>query len=270
MDNIIQGNCLEVAQQFKTEDINLLVTSPPYAEQRKRQYGGVSELDYPEWTVKWMEAYRHALKEDGSIAIVIRPNIRQGQISDYVLRTRLAVREAGWVEAEELIWIKPDSPPLGHTGRPRRAWESILWFSKTGRPFCDPKANGHVSDRVGFESTKGVGDYKQGTCPASKGIARCRDYVEVGTGAVDKSPNNTHPAQYPAKLATWIIKLLCPPNGLIVDPFVGSGSTLVACEELNQSENMGLKYHGIDISEEYCKISNSRLNEAKSNRHKAF
>lgn len=258
MENIIHGDCLEKATIFPEESINLIVTSPPYAQQRKKQYGGISEKAYPVWTVNWFNAFHHALKEDGSIAIVVRANIHQGQISDYVLRTRLLLRDSGWNEAEELIWIKPDSPPLGHTGRPRRAWENILWFSKSNRPFCDPKANGKPSDRIGFESIKGVGDYKQGVSSAKKGVARCRDYVEVGTGATDKSPQNTHPAQFPETLASWLIRLLCPKDGFVVDPFVGSGTSLVACQHLN-SQGYNLKYCGIDSCEEYCQISKNRL-----------
>lgn len=258
METIIHGDCISEAKKLADNSINLIVTSPPYAQQRKKQYGGIPEAEYPEWTVKWCDAFRHALKEDGSIAIVIRANIHKGQISDYVLQTRLALRKS-WIEAEELIWIKPDSPPLGHIGRPRRAWENILWFSKSRRPFCDPKANGQISDRVGFESVKGVGDYKQSCSPAKRGIARCRDYVEVGTGAVDKSPENTHPAQFPEKLASWIVRLLCPKIGVVVDPFVGSGSSLVACERLNQNEEYDVTYCGIDVSEEYCQIAKNRL-----------
>ena len=118
------------------ESVDLIITSPPYAEQRKKQYGGIPEKDYPEWTVKWMDEVKRILKPDGSVAINIRPHIRNGQISDYTLKTRLALREAGWIECEELIWIKPDSPPLGSVKRPRRAWESIHWFGKTGNVYC--------------------------------------------------------------------------------------------------------------------------------------
>lgn len=262
MEQIICENCLSHAEKFEENSIDLIVTSPPYAEQRKSQYGGIPEVDYPTWTADWCNAYRPALKENGSIAIVIRPHIHNGQISDYVLRTRLELRKT-WIEAEELIWIKPNSPPLGHIKRPRRAWEHILWFSKTNQPFCDPKANGRVSDRVGFESKKGVGDYKQGTSKAKQGIARCTDYAEVGTSGVDRSSYNTHPAQYPERLAAWIIRLLCPLNGIVVDPFVGSGTTLAACEHLNQTERYDLKSYGVDICEEYCEIARRRLAEIR-------
>ena len=252
-NQIICGDCLDIARQLPDASIDLVVTSPPYAEQRAKQYGGIPENLYPYWTAEWMHALRRALKPQGSVAIVIRSHIKNGQISDYVLRTRLAVRAHGWKECEELIWIKPDSPPLGSLYRPRRAWESILWFSKTGKPFCDPKANGQESDRVGFETTKGVGDYKQGVSKARKGIARCRDYVAVGTGKVDKSKENIHPAQYPEDLVIWLIKLLSPEGATVLDPFIGSGTTAVACKRL------GRKFVGIEIDSDYCEVARNRL-----------
>lgn len=251
MQKIICGNCFNALPE---DLIDLVVTSPPYAQQRASQYGGIPEKDYPAWTVKWMQAVRPLLKITGSVAIVIRPHIHQHVISDYVLKTRLALREYGWDEAEELIWTKPDAPPMGHIRRPRRSWESILWFAKdASKVFCDPKANGNLSKRIGMETTKGVGDWKAGVSKAKEGIARCRDYVEVGTGQVDKSKENTHPAQYPEALARWIVKLLCPKNGRVLDPFMGSGSTLVACAKL------GIEATGIEISEIYCDIAKKRL-----------
>lgn len=251
MQKIICGDCFNTLPEHP---IDLVVTSPPYAQQRASQYGGIPEEDYPAWTVKWMQAVRPLLKITGSVAIVIRPHIRQHVISDYVLKTRLALREDGWDEAEELIWTKPDAPPMGHIKRPRRSWESILWFAKdASKVFCDPKANGNISKRIGMETTKGVGDWKAGVCKAKEGIARCRDYVEVGTGQVDKSKENTHPAQYPQALVEWIIRLLCPANGHVLDLFMGSGTTLVACAKL------GINVTGIEINKEYCEIARRRL-----------
>src|SRR5690606_26585109 len=98
--------------------VDALITSPPYAMQRKDTYGGVPEADYPAWTVAWMAEARRVLKPDGSAVINIRPHVRNGQISDYVLRTRLALREDGWAEVEELIWNKISGAPLGAVNRP--------------------------------------------------------------------------------------------------------------------------------------------------------
>jgi site-specific DNA-methyltransferase (adenine-specific) len=188
---------LLMTRTLPPKSVNAVITSPPYANQRRRQYGGVKEANYPEWTVRWMNEVRHVLADDGNVAIVIRPHVRQGEISDYVLRTRLAIRMAGWHEIEELIWIKPSAAPLGHTGRPRRSWESILWFSNSRHPFCDTGANGSKSSRIGLEKKKGLGDYVRNASNGCRtGVARCRDYVEVSTSSANRDSFNHHPAQY--------------------------------------------------------------------------
>src|SRR5690348_8805380 len=144
--SILEGDCIDVMRDLPAESVDAVVTSPPYAMQRKATYGGVPESEYPAWTVAWMSEARRLLKPDGSVVINIRPHVRNGQISDYTLRTRLALREDGWAEVEELIWHKKSGPPMGHTQRPRRSWESLHWFAKHGQPFTDPKAAGHDAE----------------------------------------------------------------------------------------------------------------------------
>lgn len=254
--NVIQhASCIDVLNSLPARSINAVITSPPYAEQRKKQYESPSEANYPEWTVAWMAALWDRLTDDGNVALVIRPHVRNGQIGDYMLRTRLAVRAAGWCECEEFIWIKPSSPPWGHVGRPRRSWESIHWFSKSSHPYCDPLANGQPSDRLGLESRKGMGRYIHDleARETRSGIARCRDYVDVGTSEVDRDPFNTHPAQYPARLAEWLIGLLCPPGGMVFDPFMGSGTTAVAAHRL------GRRFSGAETIADFVKIAQHRL-----------
>lgn len=227
--------------------VDTVITSPPYAEQRKNQYGGVSEEDYPQWTVEWMESVKQVLTDNGSVFIIIRPHLKNGVISDYVLRTRLALREAGWKENEELIWIKPDAPPLGSIYRPRRSWEHILWFSKVNQPYTDVKVGGNESHRVGFENDKfehgGKSHIHAGQNKARKGTARVRDYVEVGTGQVEKGYN--HPAMFPPQLVEYLINLSCPKGGIVLDPFIGSGTTARQAIEMNRG------FVGFESNDEY-------------------
>ena len=151
---IICGDAATLISTLPDCSVNLCLTSPPYAMQRKRQYGGVLETDYPKWMCRVMAALRPKLTHDGSVLLVIRAHVHEGQVSDYVLRTRLALREDGWCECDELIWLKPDAPPLGSKQRPRRTWENILWFSKTPKPYIDLRAAGTFSDRIGFVGSR--------------------------------------------------------------------------------------------------------------------
>lgn len=239
---------------LEDNSVSLIFTSPPYAEQRKHQYGGISEKDYPQWTVDWCAKAWDKLKDNGSLCINIRPHIKNGEISDYVLKTRLALREYGWKECEELIWIKTTSPPMGSVNRPRRAWESILWFSKTNNPKCYPKENGTESNRIGFAGSKfeegGTSHIHAGQKPpTSKGVARCKDYIEIGTGNVEKGYQ--HPAMFPPELPEYIIKLLTDENDLVIDPFMGSGTTGRVAQRLNRN------YIGFEITKDYCNMANN-------------
>lgn len=230
--------------------VDLIFTSPPYAEQRKNQYDSISEKDYPEWTRLWMQEAKRIIKPNGNVIINIRTNQSKGQISKYVIYTRLKLWEDGWQEPEELIWTKPDSPPMGSIKRPRRAWEQLLWFSLDApNAYCDIYANGNPSDRIGFENNKfeqgGKSHIHAGQSKAKQGTARCKDYVEVGTSKVDKSKFNYHPAQFPEDLSTWVVKMFCPEGGLVYDPFVGSGTTIVSCIKNNRN------WIATDINKDY-------------------
>jgi len=250
MSRIYLGDCTDgLGNLYESygEFTNLVITSPPYAEQRKHQYGGISEVDYPQWTVKWMREVRKVLTDDGSVFINIRPHIKNGVISDYVLKTRLALREDGWNECEELIWYKPDSPPLGSINRPRRAFEHILWFSKTRKPYCDPKANGQESNRIGFEGSKfehgGSSHIHAGQNNAQIGIARSTDVIIAGTSRVDKGIK--HPAMFPKEIPDYLIKMCGRGDSIVLDPFVGSGTTARACIDNDNG------FVGFEINSDY-------------------
>src|SRR5699024_4284583 len=255
LNKVYNTDVLEGLKMLEDNSVDLIVTSPPYAEQRKHQYGGIPEKKYPQWTVRWMEEVKRVLKPKGSVFINIRPHIKKGEISDYTLKMRLALRDNGWKECEELIWIKPDSPPLGSIQRPRRAWESIHWFSLAHNPYCDPKANGTTSSRIGFENNKfdhgGKSHIHAGQNTANKGVARSRDYIEVGTGRIERGIK--HPAMFPIEVPEYLIKMCCPENGVVCDPFAGSGTTLISAKRL------GINYVGFDIDGGYTEIANARL-----------
>ena len=248
------GDCIEFMKSLPDHSVDAIVTSPPYGNQRKAQYGGIDEAEYPAWTVKWMQEAKRILTPKGSVAINIRPHHKDGQISDYTLKTRLAIRESGWREVEELIWDKVGGVPLCSPRLPRRCWESIHWFSLNNRPYSAPKANGNPSNAIGFIGNKGVGTYiTAGTGKRTNGIARCTDIVRVPTSACDKSKFNSHPAQYPEPLAAWLIRLLVPEGGVVFDPFMGGGTTAVA------AVRNGRQFIGSEMKQEYIDIANRRL-----------
>ena len=262
MNQILEGDCIQLSKKAQDLSVQCVVCSPPYAMQRQKLYDGISETKYPEWTVKWMRSLKPKLKENGSVFMVIRPNLKRGVISDYVLKTRLAVRKDGWNECEELIWIKSDAPPLGSIKRPRRAWESILWFSMTSEPYCDLRACGNQestrvgafagSDRFGYGGDSPV--HAGQNTEFKRGTSRCTDLISVPIGTMDKGVD--HPAMYPQGVPDFLIQTFSKPGDLILDPFCGSGQTLLSAKRL------GRDYLGYDINSDYVKIAEERIKKA--------
>lgn len=257
MNKILTGDCVDLIKQLPDNSIRACITSPPYAEQRKNIYGGISEEKFPEWMVSWMTALRPKLTPDGSILINIRPHLRDGILSDYVLRTRLAIRET-FCENEELIWLKPDAPPLGSQRRPRRVWESILWYSMTNNPFIDLFACGNQeSTRIGFAGSNRFqteeGNLIHGGLSEDikAGTSRIPDVVKANVGDIERGI--LHPAMFPATLTDFLVQTFSEEGNWVLDPFAGSGTTLVSAKRFKR------QFVGIEINPDYVKIAEDRL-----------
>ena len=250
------GDALKLIPELDDDSVSLVLTSPPYAEQRSGQYKGIRESKYPAWAVDWMAALWDKLTEDANVLIVIRPHIKNGSLSDYVLRTRLALRDDGWTECDELIWAKPDAPPLGNNKRPRRTWESVLWFAKTGKSFCDATACGRVTNRIGFAGSlrfgTGIGKpIKTGQMvEVGSGVARTPDVFKA---TISENPSIQHPAMFPVSLAEQLILTFSRPSDTVLDPFCGSGTTLCAAKK------HGRDFLGFEISRNYVGMAKRRL-----------
>lgn len=258
-DGMVQlylGDCLEILPTLRTGSIGTVITSPPYAEQRRLQYGGIMEAEYPQWTSMWFSSLRNALDLSASVLVNIREHIKSGALSDYVHRTRMLLREIGWIECDELIWVKPDAPPLGDPQRPRRSWERILWFSLSNRPQIDCRGNGAKSNRIGWDRRK-VEWINSNETEIKSGIAR---HTDVFTCPVCKDEFG-HPATYPVALAKWLVRGWG--RDAVLDPFVGSGTTGVACIRL------GRRFIGIEKEPKYFEIAVNRI-EAELHREPLF
>ena len=124
------GDCLEALKAYPDESFDLIVTSPPYADQRASTYGGVHPDRYVEWFMPRAEQLLRVLKPTGSFVLNIKEKAINGERHTYVLELILALRGQGWLWTEEYMWHKRNCFPGKWPNRFRDAWERCLHFTK--------------------------------------------------------------------------------------------------------------------------------------------
>ena len=130
INQIVEGDCRELLPQLPDECVDLIVTSPPYADQRKHIYGGVHPDEYVEWFLPISAELKRVLKPTGSFVLNIKERVVNGERHTYVIELILRMREQGWLWTEEYIWHKKNTYPGKWPNRFRDAWERCLHFTK--------------------------------------------------------------------------------------------------------------------------------------------
>jgi site-specific DNA-methyltransferase (adenine-specific) len=129
-DVIIHDDCEVALKDFPDNCIDLIFTSPPYADRRKDTYGGVHPDRYVEWFLPKSAEFLRVLKPTGTFVLNIKERVVDGQRHTYVIELILKMREQGWLWTEEFIWHKKNCYPGKWPNRFRDAWERLLQFNK--------------------------------------------------------------------------------------------------------------------------------------------
>lgn len=261
---VLHGDCTTVIpQNILNESVNLIVTSPPYADRRKSTYGGIPPGKYVDWFLPKSQVFMDALASDGSFILNIKELAVNGERHTYVLELILALRKQGWYWVEEYCWHKKNSYPGKWPNRFRDSWERLLHFTKSKKfkmrqeqvmiPMGDWRRdrlkNLSQTDRVRDLSKNANGFGKKVENWVGRDLAFPTNVLHMATECGYQS----HPACFPLQLPTWFIKLFTDAGDVVLDPFAGSGTTLVAARSL------GRKGIGIDASREYCDLMLERL-----------
>ena len=105
-NRILQGDCEEILKAFPDDSIDLIFTSPPYADQRKKTYGGISPDEYVDWFLPKADQFMRVLKPTGTFILNIKERVSNGERHTYVIELILRMREQGWLWTEEFMWHK--------------------------------------------------------------------------------------------------------------------------------------------------------------------
>jgi site-specific DNA-methyltransferase (adenine-specific)/site-specific DNA-methyltransferase (cytosine-N4-specific) len=253
--DIFLGDSAIVLKDVEENSIDLIVTSPPYADQRKNTYGGISVNEYVEWFLPISKELLRVLKPTGTFILNIKERVVNGERSTYVMELILEMRKQGWLWTEEFIWHKKNCYPGKWPNRFRDAWERLLQFNKTKQfnmfqekvmvPMGDwaktRLKNLSATDKIRDDSRVGSGFGKN----ISNWIGRDKAYPTNVLHLATECSNKNHSAAFPEELPSWFINLFTKEFDTVMDPFMGSGTTVFAAHKLRRNSI------GIEIVEDY-------------------
>lgn len=260
---VLQGDAAHVLQTLPDSVVDLVVTSPPYADQRAATYGGVKPDEYAAWFLPIADQLLRVLKPEGSLILNIKERVVNGERHTYVLELILEMRRHGWLWTEEYVWHKRNCYPGKWPNRFRDAWERCLHFTKQRKfamyqeavmvPMGDWKnsrlAKLSETDQKRDNSRVLSGFGKNISNWVGREMAFPTNVVHLAT----ECGNRNHSAAFPVELPSWFIKLFTQPGDLVLDPFLGSGTTAVAAQSLDR------QYVGIELNPEYVALAQERL-----------
>jgi len=256
--DIYLGDSKEQLKLLLDNSVDLIVTSPPYADQRKNTYGGIHPNKYVEWFLPISEQLLRVLKPTGTFILNIKEKVVDGERSTYVMELILAMRKQGWLWTEEFIWHKKNSYPGKWPNRFRDSWERLLQFNK--------KRKFHMYQE---EVMVPMGEWSKTRLKNLSDTDKIRDNSKVGSGfgknisnwldrekayptnvlhLATECNNKNHSAAFPEELPEWFIKLFTKQNDIVLDPFMGSGTTLIVANKMKRNSI------GIDIVPEYVEL----------------
>lgn len=259
---VIYGDARKVLASLE-EKVDLIVTSPPYADARRKHYDSIHPDNYKDWFLSFHEPFFKAIKPRGSLVINIKDKVVNRSRHRFVWQTIEALCERGWLAIDDYIWHKPNPMPGRWPTRLRDGWEYCFHLAKSTEPFFNADAvRKPIGDWVETRLTKlNENDLSRHNSVNDSGFGRD---LSRWVGKKTVLPSNVltiplvgknmgHPAVFPVDLPLFFIKLLCPEGGIVVDPFAGSGTTGIAAMSLNR------RCYLIDNNKDYCKIAWERL-----------
>lgn len=262
------GDCAEILKSYPDACIDLIVTSPPYADQRASTYGGVRADKYVEWFLPRSEEFLRVLKPEGSFVLNIKEKAMNGERHTYVLELILALRKQGWYWTDEYIWHKRNCFPGKWPNRFRDAWERCLHFTKAKKfkmnqeavmvPMGDwaqtrLKSLGK-NDSIRYDSQVGNAFAKNIANWQGRTMAYPTNVLHLATECGNKS----HSAAFPLSLPAWFIQLFTDEGDVVLDPFVGSGTTIDAALSLARG------VVGIDTSSAFVDLCRQKIAPAQT------
>lgn len=277
---IYNGDCSDLLldkKRFPDNSIDFIITSPPYADIRKRFYNSIHPKKYVEWFIPIGKELYRILKNDGSFILNIKEHPVNGERGTYVLELILELRKLGWFWIEEYCWYKKNSFPGKWTNRFRDAWERCLhftkdtkfkmyqdevkvpigdWAEKRFKSMTENDFRRHVS-QTNLSLGRNVSNWldREKVYPHNVLVFEEEHYISNVIEFATVCYNKKHSAAFPLELPTWFLQLFTKKGDIVLDPFVGSGTTAYSCLLLDR------KYIGIEIDKNFIKDAEETISK---------
>ena len=263
------NKCEDELKNIADNSINIVFTSPPYADRRKKCYTSISTEKYVEWFKPIGLEIKRVLKDDGSFFLNIKPHTNNGERSLYVFELIIMLKkELGFYFVDEFCWTK-NAFPGGHKGRLKNGFEPIYHFTKVKPSLIkfNPLACGTPMKKESIARAY----RKQSGAPKNNSgmtgmntmnlkhlkLARPSNVINVNNVSNQFTSKRLHPATFPVKLVDFFIKTFSNKNDLILDPFMGSGTVGISAKKLDRS------FIGIDNDIKWVNLAKERIDEVK-------
>jgi len=250
LNTVRHEDCVVGMRKLPAAFVDLVFTSPPYAD--LRDYARIPPDDYVGWFLPVAYEIRRVLKPRGSFVLNINDRCVKGARHLYVFKLVLAVVEiVGMPLIETYIWEKPNAMPGRYGPRPKDAFEYLFWFARStdvkfhlksvGVRYAERHSSRSAKRKVIFRTSgrrmNDAGTHRRGWADPGN-VIRCP--VAFGPGK--------HPARMPEDLAEFFIRLATDEGDVVLDPFLGSGTTAQVAKRL------GRRYLGFEIHPEYLEL----------------
>lgn len=274
------GDSINLIQHVESESVNLILTSPPFALTRKKEYGNKSSEEYVEWFLRFAADFKRVLTPDGSFVVDLGgaylPGFPTRSLYQYDLLIRLC-REHGFFLAQEFFHYNParlPAPAEWVNVRRIRVKDSVnvvWWLSKTEWPKADNRAvlrpysdsmisllkNGYRAKLrpSGHDISSNFSKDNAGAIPPNLLEIANTESNSLYLRKCKEAGVKPHPARFPRDFADFFIKFLTEEGDVVLDPFAGSNTTGFAAEALMR------RWIAFELSEDYLKASRFRFSE---------
>ncbi len=280
---MVLGDSIEMLSGLPASSVDLIVTSPPFALVRKKDYGNADADEYLDWFRPFAEQFARVLKDSGSLVIDIGGSWNRGSPTRSLYHFKLVimlVEELGLHLAQEMFWWNPSKLPTPaewvtvRRVRVKDAVNTVWWLAKT--PW--PKADNRRVLQPYSEAMKTLlrNGYRPKTRPSGHDISE--NFAKNNGASIPPNllalPNTEsnsrylrycqdqriapHPARFPADLPEYFVRMLTDEGDFVVDPFAGSAVTGEVCERLSRRWLCG------ELEENYLKGALGRFEEVSA------